>query len=84
MTMIRSQIDTYVKILRHGSVFCQNSGCEEPATHLFLSETIVAYCESHAKEEAVRIGIELPMAATKLPPAGVFPGSLVVPRSSAA
>ena len=84
MTMVRSQLETHVTVLQHGTVFCQKSGCEGLATHLFRSGTIVAYCESHAKAEAVRIGIELPMGVTKLPPTGAHPGRLVVTRSGAA
>jgi len=38
----------------------------------------VACCESHAKAEAVRIGINLPVAVSKLPPKGAFSGPFVV------
>ena len=82
MTMLRSQVETHVKVLQHGTVFCQKSGCEQPAAILFGNGTIVAYCESHARAEAVRIGIDLPMYPTKLPPAGAFSGR--VARSGAA
>jgi hypothetical protein len=58
--------------------------CEQLATYLFRSGAIVAYCESHAKAEAVRIGIELPMAGTKVSPTGIFAGRFVVTRSGAA
>ena len=82
MTMIPSQVETHVKVIQHGTVFCQKSGCEQPATILFRNGTFVAYCESHARVEAVRIGIDLPMDPTKLPPAGAFSGR--VTRSGAA
>jgi hypothetical protein len=84
MTTIRSQVEAHVKVIQCGTVFCQKSGCEQLATYLFRSGTIVAYCESHARAEAVRIGIELPIAGTKMPPSGTFSGRFMVGRSGAA
>jgi hypothetical protein len=55
-----------VKILGGGTVFCQKDRCEEPATRLFRTDhgPVTAYCESHARAEADRIGIKLPMDDT--------------------
>jgi hypothetical protein len=77
-------VETHVKVIQRGTVFCQMSGCERLATYLFRTGTIVAYCESHARAEAVRIGIELPIAGTKMSPTGTFSGRFIVGRSGAA
>ena len=65
--MIRSQVGMHVKLLQSGSVFCKHSDCEQPATHLFRSGTLLAYCEFHARSEAVKIGIDL---SVTMPPTG--------------
>ena len=65
--MVHGQAETHVKVLQRDTVFCQERCCDKPATHLFRGGTITAYCESHAKAEASRIGIDLPMAVTESP-----------------
>jgi hypothetical protein len=56
-----ARAETETKILQGVTVFCQRSGCERAATHLFRSgkASITAYCELHAEVEADRIGIDL-------------------------
>ena len=60
--MKHSKLETHVKALQAVTIICQGSGCERPATHLFSSGTVAAYCKFHAKAEADRIGIDLSMA----------------------
>jgi hypothetical protein len=58
-----ARAETEIKILPGVTVFCQRSGCERGATHLFRSgkASITAYCELHAEVEAERIGVDLSM-----------------------
>jgi hypothetical protein len=56
-----AQVHTYVKVLRDAPIFCQRNGCGQPATHVFTSGSVAAYCESHARAEADRIGLGLPV-----------------------
>jgi hypothetical protein len=66
MIMVRHQTETEVKVLQGVTIFCQKEKCQQPATYLFrkASGPIVAYCQSHAKREADRIGAKLPLAAS--------------------
>jgi len=59
-------MEAQVKILRDDTVFCQKDRCQEPATRLFRAAhgPVTAYCESHARAEADRIGIMLPLGET--------------------
>jgi hypothetical protein len=63
----RPQVEAHVKALQCEAIICQNDWCQQTATHLFrTSEGLIAvYCELHAKAEAQRLGIELPIAVTK-------------------
>jgi hypothetical protein len=73
-------METHVKVLQLVTVFCQKGTCEKPATHLFRTGTLAAYCKSHANAEAARIGIELPIAGTNMPRTGTFSARSVVDR----
>jgi hypothetical protein len=39
-----AQVEPHVKVLRSVSIFCQKDRCEEPATHLFRTDKVAAYC----------------------------------------
>ena len=58
-----NQMETRIKTLRAGAVFCQRDRCQAPAIYLFQTgnSPVIAYCELHAKAEARRLGIELPI-----------------------
>jgi hypothetical protein len=62
-------LQTQIKMLQAAAMVSQKSECEQPASHIFRGGTVAAYCESHAKQEADRIGIDLPltMATGSLP-----------------
>jgi hypothetical protein len=73
-----------VKALQAVTIVCQQSGCEYPATHLFRSATVAAYCEFHSKVEADRIGINLPMPVTSALHVTGSPGYSAVKTKSVA
>ena len=60
-------VETLIKVLQAVTVVCQQNGCETAATHLFQSASIAAYCDYHARLEADRMGIDLPIPVTKAP-----------------
>jgi hypothetical protein len=76
------QID--VKVLQAVTIVCQKSGCEQPATHLFRSSAVEAYCEPHAREEAGRSGIDLPEIPAKPSQSAGLSSRSAVKTSSAA
>ncbi len=82
--MTHGRVKTHVKVLQTVAILCQRSGCEYAATRLFRNESIAVFCECHAREEADRIGIDLPMPVAKALHAGSFSGASLVKTNSAA
>lgn len=63
--MTSSRSETLVNILQTVAILCQENGCKELATYLFRCGNISVYCERHAKQEAGRMGIDLPISEHK-------------------
>jgi len=53
---------TRIKILNGPAVICDADGCHAKADYLFREEDgpIVAFCDAHARESALKAGISLP------------------------
>jgi hypothetical protein len=64
MITVRHQTEMEIRVLQGVTIFCQKDRCQQPATRLFrkASGPIIAYCQSHAKGVAERIGVKLPLA----------------------
>lgn len=82
--MTYSPPKTLVKVLQAVTIVCQKNGCEHAATHLFRNTIITAYCEFHAKLEADRNGIHLPMPSTRAQHADGFSVDSTIKRNSVA
>jgi hypothetical protein len=63
----RRQVEPHVKALKCEAILCQKDRCQQTASHLFRTREgrIAVYCEGHAKAEAQRLGIELPIGVPK-------------------
>ena len=63
---------TEIKILNPQGIACEAKGCEELAAFLFRTGDgpINAYCELHASQAAVRLGVDLPERSHRVLRAG--------------